>query len=190
MSSVRPCHNTRNFWKFHNTFIPVPETSGSSVRLPYRTRNLQTLQNITLICCTYKKTCPEKITISHLTGTFLGVLNSSTFYTFWVLDRRAHDRDLLCCHRENTHAQNTTFNSRPFVGYVLIPRKRHVLLGGYDRPTPMAWDVAYKYCRKKLKEHILRTREQEDNTSYADALAKTASESIEAIVRKRRIFFT
>ena len=35
MSSVRPCHNTQNFCKFCNTFIPVPETSGSSVRLPY-----------------------------------------------------------------------------------------------------------------------------------------------------------
>ena len=33
---VRPCHNTRNFWKFCNSFIPVPETSGSSVRPPYR----------------------------------------------------------------------------------------------------------------------------------------------------------
>ena len=35
VSYVRPCHNTRNFWKFCNTFIPVPETSGSYVRLPY-----------------------------------------------------------------------------------------------------------------------------------------------------------
>ena len=35
VSSVRPCHNTRNFWKFFNTFIPAPETSGSSVRPPY-----------------------------------------------------------------------------------------------------------------------------------------------------------
>ena len=35
VSSVRPCHNTRNFWNFCNTFILVPETSGSSVRLPY-----------------------------------------------------------------------------------------------------------------------------------------------------------
>ena len=26
---------TRNFWKFCNTFIPVPETFGSSGRLPY-----------------------------------------------------------------------------------------------------------------------------------------------------------
>ena len=34
-SSIRPCHNTRKFWKFCNTFIPVPDTSGSSVRLPY-----------------------------------------------------------------------------------------------------------------------------------------------------------
>ena len=35
VGSVRPCHNPRNFWKFCTTFIPVPETSGSSVRLPY-----------------------------------------------------------------------------------------------------------------------------------------------------------
>ena len=35
VSSVRPCHNTRNFCEFCNTSIPVPETSGSSVRLPY-----------------------------------------------------------------------------------------------------------------------------------------------------------
>ena len=35
MSSVRPCHNTRNFCEFCNTSVPVPETSGSSVRLPY-----------------------------------------------------------------------------------------------------------------------------------------------------------
>ena len=34
-SSVCLCHNTRNFWKFCNTSIPVPETSGSSVRPPY-----------------------------------------------------------------------------------------------------------------------------------------------------------
>ena len=34
-SSVRLCHNTRNFWKLCNTSIPVPETSGSSVRPPY-----------------------------------------------------------------------------------------------------------------------------------------------------------
>ena len=33
--NARPCHTTRNFWKFCNTFIPVPETFGSSVRLPY-----------------------------------------------------------------------------------------------------------------------------------------------------------
>ena len=35
VSSVRPCHNTRNLCEFSNTSIPVPETSGSSVRLPY-----------------------------------------------------------------------------------------------------------------------------------------------------------
>ena len=29
------CHNTRNFWKFCNTSILVPESSGSSVRPPY-----------------------------------------------------------------------------------------------------------------------------------------------------------
>ena len=34
-SYVRPCHNTRKFWKFGKTFIPVPGTSGSSVRLSY-----------------------------------------------------------------------------------------------------------------------------------------------------------
>ena len=35
-----------------------------------------------------------------------------------------------------------------------------------------------------------RKRERNDHTlPYADALAKTASESIEAIVRKRRILF-
>ena len=35
LSSVRPCHNTRNFCELCNTSIPVPETSGSSTRLPY-----------------------------------------------------------------------------------------------------------------------------------------------------------
>ena len=35
VSSVRPCHNTRNFCEFCNKSMPVPETSGSSVRLPY-----------------------------------------------------------------------------------------------------------------------------------------------------------
>ena len=35
MSSVWLCHNTWNIWKFCNTSIPVPETSGSSVRSPY-----------------------------------------------------------------------------------------------------------------------------------------------------------
>ena len=35
-----------------------------------------------------------------------------------------------------------------------------------------------------------RKRKRDDHTlSYADALAKTASESVEAIVRKRRILF-
>ena len=47
--------------------------------------------------CQTKKTCPENKTISHLTGTFLGVLaiDSSTFYTVLALDGCAHDRDLL-----------------------------------------------------------------------------------------------
>ena len=35
VSSVRPCHNTRNFCEFCNTSAPVPETSASSVILPY-----------------------------------------------------------------------------------------------------------------------------------------------------------
>ena len=35
VSSVRPCHNTRNFFEFLNTSIPVPETSDCSVRLTY-----------------------------------------------------------------------------------------------------------------------------------------------------------
>ena len=35
VSSVRPCHNPRDFCEFCNTSIPVPKTSGSSVRLPY-----------------------------------------------------------------------------------------------------------------------------------------------------------
>ena len=35
VSSVRLCHNTRNFWKFRKTFIPVPGTCGYSVRLSY-----------------------------------------------------------------------------------------------------------------------------------------------------------
>ena len=77
------------------------------------------------IYCNTKKPCPEKITISRLTGTFLGVLNINTFYTFWVLDRRAHDHDLVYRYRENTHSQNTTFFFRPFVGYVWI-----ILRGG------------------------------------------------------------
>ena len=35
VSSVRPRHNTRNLCEFCNTSVPVPETSGSTVRLPY-----------------------------------------------------------------------------------------------------------------------------------------------------------
>ena len=35
MSSVRPCHNARKVCEFCNTSMPVPETCGSSVRLPY-----------------------------------------------------------------------------------------------------------------------------------------------------------
>ena len=34
-SSVRPCHITRKFWQFCKTFIPVPGSYGSSVRLSY-----------------------------------------------------------------------------------------------------------------------------------------------------------
>ena len=37
----------------------------------------------------------EKCPLSHLTGTFWGGLNIITFHTCRVLDRRAHDRDLL-----------------------------------------------------------------------------------------------
>ena len=35
VSSGSPCHNNRNFCGFCKTSIPAPETSGSSVRLPY-----------------------------------------------------------------------------------------------------------------------------------------------------------
>ena len=35
VSSVRPCHNTRNICEFCNTSIPSPEISGSSLRLLY-----------------------------------------------------------------------------------------------------------------------------------------------------------
>ena len=35
VSSVRPCHNSRNFYEVCNTCIPVPEPSGSYLRLPY-----------------------------------------------------------------------------------------------------------------------------------------------------------
>ena len=31
-SSVHPCYNIRNFWKFCKTSVPVPRPSGSSVR--------------------------------------------------------------------------------------------------------------------------------------------------------------
>ena len=50
--TVRPCHNTRNFWKFCNTFIPVSETSGSSVRLscPYPEYTNPTEHNLALMC--------------------------------------------------------------------------------------------------------------------------------------------
>ena len=48
VSYVRLCHTTRNFCELCNTSIPIPETSGSSVRLLYPfTRNAHTLQNIT-----------------------------------------------------------------------------------------------------------------------------------------------
>ena len=36
VSSVRPCHNTRNIQKFWKAFVPVPGTSGSYVRLSYQ----------------------------------------------------------------------------------------------------------------------------------------------------------
>ena len=52
VSSVRPCHNTRSFWKFCNTFILVPETSGSYVSLPYpypESTN-PTEHNLALLC--------------------------------------------------------------------------------------------------------------------------------------------
>ena len=52
MSSVRPCHNTRDFCEFCNTSIPVPETSRSSVRLlsyPYPESTNPT-EHITLEC--------------------------------------------------------------------------------------------------------------------------------------------
>ena len=35
VSSVRLCHNTRNFWKFRKTSVPVQWTSGGSVRSSY-----------------------------------------------------------------------------------------------------------------------------------------------------------
>ena len=36
VSSVRPCHNTRNFWRFCKTFLPLPGTSVSSVGYSYQ----------------------------------------------------------------------------------------------------------------------------------------------------------
>ena len=38
---------------------------------------------------------PEKSPLSHLTGTIWGGINKITFHTCRLLDRRAHDRDLL-----------------------------------------------------------------------------------------------
>ena len=35
VSSARPRHNTRNVCEFCDTSIPIPETSGSSGRIPY-----------------------------------------------------------------------------------------------------------------------------------------------------------
>ena len=54
MSSVCLYHVTRNFWKFCNTSIPVPESSKSSVRFPYpypestnpREHNLETFHHL------------------------------------------------------------------------------------------------------------------------------------------------
>ena len=37
--SVRPWHNTRSFWKFCKTSVPVPGASGSFVDLHTHTRN-------------------------------------------------------------------------------------------------------------------------------------------------------
>ena len=44
-----------------------------------------------------------------------------------------------------------------------------------------------KMTYTRLEDNLIRHRG--DRLSYADALAKTASESIEAIVRRRRILF-
>ena len=47
-----------------------------------------------------------------------------------------------------------------------------------------------KLTYTRLEDNLIRHRGDRRYTlSYADALAKTASESIEAIVRKRRILF-
>ena len=61
----------------------------------------------------------------------------------------------------------------------------------------MTWSLSESdYDRLRRVHHLLRClgwrkRKRDDHTlSYADALADTASESIEAIVRKRRILFS
>ena len=85
------------FWHTWYSLLYTRFPSGKFVGEWRKDTILSLLSDAMTIYCTHtKKTCPEKVTFT-LNRYFLGVLNksSSSFYTFWVLDRRAHDGDLL-----------------------------------------------------------------------------------------------
>ena len=77
------------------------------------------------VCNTYEKNLPGKTMTSHFTRTkkyFLGVLNSSTFSTFWVWYtryRRAHDRSVL----EKIHTAPLDNTQKTFTPYDMMSRR-------------------------------------------------------------------
>ena len=67
VSSVRPCHNTRKFWKFCKTFIPVPGTSVSSVGHSYPYPELLwVLYHIHTRTRNFREFCTPRTTITGL----------------------------------------------------------------------------------------------------------------------------
>ena len=126
----------------------------------WRKDALLSLPDAMNICCAYKITCPEKVAIPHLAGIFLGAINSSTFTLFeFSIDVPMTAICFIVIEKTITLKTQYTIcrvrwiilgRGSRFKLQLLWDRQEAArVVGGYDRPTPMAWDVAYKYlCRK------------------------------------------
>ena len=99
VSSVRPCHNTRNICEFCNTSIPSPEISGSSSRLlyPYPESTNPTEHNLAKSfvrsCCldiacalASRCHCSSSVCLARRVGTFPSFWRAGRhFYRSWIV---------------------------------------------------------------------------------------------------------